>query len=364
MSISFNHLVIDRIEFEKTLDFLPYPFVIAELTEGTYQVIYVNQKFIDEVGYICEEISTIDDWYTNVYPDSRYRQEVRSAWTEKFAEAQREGRDFVQMKVLIHTKNNGDKWYEIKSSITGNLQLAALVNIHEVVSKEKELRKVNENKNNILSILTHDLRSPIITLHSLTELALQKKLSQQEFFEIIRTLNEKSRKTLDLLDTTLLWARANFDTLIVSYKEVDLKQIVHSVLAVYESSLVDKRLSVTVEIENAPLRADPDVIMILFRNILSNAIKYTPEGGSIVIGATLRVGVFTLFVKDTGIGLSHQQLEKIRALGAFSTAGTNAERGFGIGLKLCMQLVRKIKGELTFESEPGKGTRASVVVRQ
>lgn len=364
MNVSFNHLVIEKIGFEKIFDFLPYPFLIAELVDSSYEVIYVNQKFLSEVGYACEEIKTMDDWFTRAYPDSYYRHEVRSSWREKFEAAQREGRDFVQMKVLIHTKINGNKWYEIKSSIAGSLQLVAFVNIHDVISKEEELRKLNEHKNNVLSILTHDLRSPIISLHSLSELALHKKLSQDEFFEVIQALNEKSRKTLDMLDTTLIWAKSNFDVLNVSSKEVDVSQIVNSILAVYESSCTDKHLGIKVEMSATGVRTDPDIFTILVRNLLSNAIKYTPNGGTITISSKNTRGTFTLSVKDTGIGLSLEQLTKIQSLRVTSSIGTNSEKGFGIGLKLCMQLARKIKSEITHESLPGKGTCASILVKE
>jgi PAS domain-containing protein len=98
MNVSVNHLVIEKIGFEKTFDFLPYPFLIAELGDPSYEVIYVNKKFLAEVGYVCEEIKSMDDWFARAYPDSQYRNEVRSSWGERFEAAIREGRDFVQMK--------------------------------------------------------------------------------------------------------------------------------------------------------------------------------------------------------------------------------------------------------------------------
>jgi signal transduction histidine kinase len=362
MGFNLRDLVIEKIEFEKMLDFLPYPFLIAELIDGGYHVIYVNQRFLNEVGYECEEIFTMDEWFTKAYPDSQYRQEIRTGWQERFTAAVLEGRDFVQMDALIHTKNNGDIWYEVKSSIQGDLQLAAFVNRHEIIVQQQELKRVNDNKDNILSILTHDLRSPIISLQSLTDLALQKELTQEEFLALIRTLNEKSRKTLDLLDTTLLWAKSNFNVLNAEQKEADILQLVNSILAVYESSLTDKKLSIVLQLNKTTVQTDPDIVTILFRNLLSNAIKFTPDGGTITIGSEIKGKDFILSVQDTGPGLTLQQLNKLRALQILSTMGTKEEKGFGIGLKLCSQLVKKINGELVFESKPGEGTSARIVV--
>lgn len=362
MSFNLRDLVIDKIEFEKILDFLPYPFLIAELLDGAYHIIYVNQRFLDEIGYEADEVFTMDDWFTKVYPDSQYREEIRTAWGERFQAALAEGRDHVQIDALIHTKNNGDIWYEVKSSIQGDMQLVAFANKHEIITQGKELARINENKDNVLSILTHDLRSPIISLQSLTELALKNEMSQEEFMSVIRLLNEKSRKTLDLLDTTLLWAKSNFDSLSITKKGTNISQVVNSILSVYESSLTDKKLNIVLRIETSIVETDSDVITILFRNLLSNAIKFTPPGGTITIVSETSEMDFILSVRDTGPGLTDQQLKKLRTLQILSSVGTHAEKGFGIGLKLCSHLVKKINGELVFDSEPGVGTCARIVV--
>ena len=234
MSILLDNFRIDRKILQKILDFLPYPFLVAEFRNGTHTNIFVNQKFKDEIGYTIAEIPTIEDWFDKAYPDPHYREEVIKTWGMRYRVAQRKKDNSVAMTAAIHTRDMGDKWYEVKSSVFGRVQLVAFVNINEVKLKEAELKRLNENKNKMLSILNHDLRGPIANLHALSQLALSHDLSKEEFLSIVRKVSEKTFQTLEFMDTTLIWTKSNFNALAIEIKSVDLYEIVNSILVVYD----------------------------------------------------------------------------------------------------------------------------------
>lgn len=360
MTLTFNNLTSDKDFLERILDFLPYPFILSELKAGTYRNFYLNRKFYQEIGYGLEEIPTIDAWFLHAYPDEKYRQEVMSGWSIKLAAAQEAREDAVMMKVLIQTKLNGMRWYEVKASIIDNMQVVAFVNIHEEVLQQQELKKLNENKNQVLSVLTHDLRSPIQSLQGIMKLAFRDDLSQAEFIKLLRDLHERSRNILDLLDTTLLWAKSNFNTIQFKRIPVDVKQIAQQVLLAYDNFVQIKQLHVALNVsEDRPI-SDPDIVNIVLRNLISNAIKFTPMGGRIEIRGAERNGVYELVVQDSGIGMDPEVVRKVMAETGISSRGTLNEHGIGIGISLCLQLLSRINGVLSIESEPGQGTRVQI----
>lgn len=363
MILNLTDLVIKE-SLEQVLDFLPYPFLIAEEKQGVFYNLHVNHKFLDEIGYTCEEMPTVKDWFQLAYPNEQYRTEVIAEWNERFKRAQQESIDEVQMSVLIHTKSNGDNWYEVKSSVFGRFQLVAFVNTHSIITKENELRQLIDSNHQVLSVLSHDLRTPIISLNALTRLALKSNVSREEFEALLPKLHERSRQTLDLLDTTLYWAKSNFSGIQINLVNVDVREAVESVLQVYNNACIAKQLSVTVQLNHESLVTDNEILIIVIRNLLSNAIKFTPDGGRIVISASTDNTMYSLCVADTGIGLTQEDIAKILNDTHISSAGTAQEKGHGMGLRLCRQLLQKVKGTMEITSEPGKGTRVCVVFQK
>lgn len=344
------------------VDFLPYPFLIAEFRDKTYYVIYANQKFLEEIGYTCAEIPTIHDWFNRAYPDTSYREGVVMEWNDRVNQAKIEGKDYVMMKVSIHTKKGEDVWYEVKSSLSDKIQLVAFVNIQEGIEKEKELKRLNENKNHTLSILTHDLRTPIASLHSLAQLAMSADLSHEEFVVLTKALHDKSQQVIDLLDTTLLWTKSNFDKIVVKIQKVNLPEVIKKILALYESSYESKRIRITLDLNGTWPTSDTGIITIVIRNLLSNAIKFTAEEGQITIRSYQEGNACMISVQDSGTGMSEETVNKIMADQFNPSGGAHKEKGYGIGLQLCRQLLEKVEGRMEIESEIGKGTLVKILL--
>ena len=274
---------IEGIRLIKVFNYLPYPFLISELRHGTQWNIFVNDKFREEIGFTCEDIPTIEDWFDKAYPEKEYRRSVIQQWSQREAYVQATNKDAVEMHSRIHT-HRGDRWYEVKASVLGNIRFVAFVDIDQEIVKEEELLRLNQNKNTTLSILSHDLRSPLNNLHSVLQLAMHGDLTEAERNDLLGKLTDQVFNMLEFLDTTLQWTRINFNEITTERKEVDAMKIVQSLLQLYEKPTTEKNIKIHIDLGNysTPM-GDPEIISILVRNLLSNAIKYTSTGGTITI---------------------------------------------------------------------------------
>lgn len=128
--------IVPKEMLQQVLDFLPYPFLMAEFRNGVFTNVYLNQKFRDEIGYTLKEIPTIEDWFKAAYPDDTYREKVIFDWGHQGIESKKKGLNYVLLKARIQTKKSGPQWYEVKSSTFGRYQLVAFVNINSLLDKD------------------------------------------------------------------------------------------------------------------------------------------------------------------------------------------------------------------------------------
>lgn len=363
MNTPLSQLRVDALILSKVLDFLPYPFLVSERRKNTYYNVYVNRKFEEEIGYTVEEMPTIHHWFHKAYPDKEYREEVVRGWRDRINTAGIQGDDYVLMNALIHTKERGDRWYEVKSALFEDVNLVAFINIHDVILKEKELERLNENKNRTLSILSHDLRGPLKNLHTLTRMALGSQLTQEQFQETVRNVNEKTFQVLEFVETTLLWTKSNFDKVKVTYEDVYPAELVRNILVLYELSSSAKNITITNRIDpGIHFTTDRDIVTMVVRNLLSNAIKFTPDNGSITVDLAYREDGFRLEVSDTGIGMEQNTIDLLLNDNYRSREGTRQEKGLGIGLRLCRELLKKVNGTLHITSVPQAGTTVAIAL--
>jgi signal transduction histidine kinase len=321
----------------------------------------VNQRFIDEIGYDCTEMPTIAEWYELAYPDPFYRKAIINEWNERLTSARTNGHDSVTMNVVITTRNNGELWYEVKSSIGEPFNLVAFVNIQEIMSREKKLQELSDIQNKVLSILAHDVRIPVSNLFVLSKFLLQGDMSMAEFLSKIQMIYEKSSQVLEFIDTTLLWTKSNFDNLAVTTEKVDLHEVAEQVLSLYHALHTSKNISVQIDCGLDRIReTDRNIITVILRNLISNAIKFTPDNGKIRVIIETPPSGFAIHIKDTGIGMSPETIEQIHFEQYKSTMGTRDEKGLGIGLRLCKHLTKRLGGQLQINSLAGNGTAVSV----
>lgn len=352
-----NELEISRFDLQNVADFLPYPFIIAEIIENIHWNTFLNEKFLEEIGYSYNEIPTIETWYEHAYPDEEYRNQVIATWNREEIEAQRKGTVFVKSQSQVTCKNGVKRWYEIKASVINKVHVVAFVDLDKEIVLQEKLKHINQNNDRMLSILGHDLRGPIANLTSISCMASNREISQTDFSEIILLINEQSKQVLEMLETTLNWAKLNFNVIQQNETEIDFESIIYNVLEIHKSATKSKNITVCLTLESFnKIISDQEIVTIIIRNIISNAIKFTPENGSI----SIKFNDNNLVFSDTGIGMSEEMICNIWKNNYVTNRGTNNEIGIGMGLQLVLQLVEKINCKLTIESEINVGTTISL----
>lgn len=348
-----GNLNVSRIELHGVADFLPYPFIIAEVIDNVHHNTYLNEKFLEEIGYSLEEIPTIEAWYEKAYPDSDYMNKVITDWDNEQLLSQQKGKVFVKNKSYVTCKNGAKRWYEVKASVINKIHVVAFIDLDKEIKFQEELKNINANNDRMLSILGHDLRSPVANLMTISSMAKNTDISNSEFISLIGMVNDQSNQVLELLDNTFHWAKLNFNSIKLDVEIINFDQLLKSILAIYKSSYENKNIAIAVDVSQLKtIIADVEVVTIIIRNLLSNAIKFTPQNGQISIESTEN----ELIIKDNGIGMSPETIQDILHNNNFSRKGTDNEKGTGIGLQLVVNLAEKCNCKLSIESQENMGT--------
>ncbi len=229
----------------------------------------------------------------------------------------------------------------------------------ELESTTKQLEEILESRDHLMGVLAHDLRSPLATLRGLLDLINSDLLSIEEIKELSKTIEPTLQKNSDTIEGLLAWSLSQSNGLKIQPEEVNLNEIIQSVVDRQSYHLNDKKLSISLEFDDhSDAIADESAIRMVLRNLLMNAIKFTKEGGDINIRTKSLEDTNTVLieVEDTGIGIHEDLKNDLFNNVVPSRKGTNAEQGNGFGLSMCRTFVDKMSGNIYFESEQGKGS--------
>ncbi len=230
----------------------------------------------------------------------------------------------------------------------------------EIRKKNEELREINESKDKFFSIIAHDLRSPFQGLLGVSKILTEEfeSLSQDELRYFINTLNDALQNQYKFLDDLLSWSRIQSNRMEFNPKKLNLSLQIEDILMLLYHNIKNKKITLHNKIDaNLSIYADENMLALLLRNLISNAIKFTPSGGLVEIYALDRQADVLIDVNDKGVGISDENVQKLfRIDKQFTTAGTNQEKGNGLGLVLCKEIIEKHGGKIWAESSPGKGS--------
>ena len=228
---------------------------------------------------------------------------------------------------------------------------------------EKKLVELNANKDKFLSIISHDLKSPFGGLLGITDLLDNDfdELTQSEQKEMVKLIKHSANNIYDLLDDLLAWVQTQIGRMEYNFETLNLKKKSDVVLNLLNVNSSKKGIAIRNNIaDNSLVFADSISVETVIRNLLSNAIKFTPENGEIIIDSYKEDDKIVVTVSDNGIGLSQEDKNKLFKIEVHhTTVGTNKEKGTGVGLILCKELVEKNGGEIWVESELNKGSKFS-----
>ena len=227
-------------------------------------------------------------------------------------------------------------------------------------ASEKELQELNASKDKLFSIIAHDLRGPLSSLRGLTQFAENHLDSYTP--DKLKTMIVMQRTTIEnllkLLENLLTWSRLQRGILDDFPQRLPLEQVFVRNIALLHPMAVEKKLTLETSLPHGlTAYADYQMVDTVMRNLISNAIKFTPPGGKILVSARQKGQYIEISVADNGIGIDAEHLPKIFHVGTkYKRLGTAREKGTGLGLILCKDLVEKSGGRIWIESEVNKGT--------
>lgn len=240
---------------------------------------------------------------------------------------------------------------------------------NELITRQKEklsglyenLQELNATKDKFFSIIAHDLKNPISSFRNMTEVVLKEynEFNEEERLEIINLINDSAKFIQSLLENLLTWSRAQRGKIVYKPEYQDLGFIAKNNVSLLQVQAESKKLTLISEIpENTIAYIDANMITTVLRNLMSNAIKFTPQYGKVKVYAEEERDEYIITVEDNGVGIEPADLNKLFKLDTNrTTEGTNEEKGTGLGLILCKEFVDKHSGRIWAESEVGKGSK-------
>src|SRR2546421_957022 len=222
-----------------------------------------------------------------------------------------------------------------------------------------QLTELNSLKNKLFSVISHDLKTPMYALRNLFQNVQEYDLPAEEIKNLLPDVVNELNYTTGLMENLLQWARSQMQSNSVRPQQIDVFKLVTEVSQLLKIQAEAKQIRLDCKVDpQLFVFADRDMINLVLRNLVSNAIKFTPEKGKIIIRAEEKRSFIELSVKDNGVGISSENLEKLFNE-YYTSKGTANESGTGLGLMLCKEFLAKNGGQMKVQSEEGKGSTFS-----
>ena len=377
-SVSKNELVAILCEQYEILDIVSeltsdYFFQLS-LCDDSFHVDWIKGKFEEITGYPKEIIADLPKWISLIHPDDVHI--VKNA-TKKVlsnfrsvAEYRFESRSGEIKWLCDYTYPVWDETQNKVTKIIGAVKDITATKLAEEALKESEqrllnysneLKTLNISKDKLFSIIAHDLREPFTGIVGNLEL-LNDSLSsftKDETENMVQDALECAKSAYMLLENLLEWTRIQKGNSLAEPTNLKLSDLAESAVKLLTTAISNKRISVINNIDkNLQVLADERMILSVFRNLISNAVKFSADGGRILISSNLESDLVTICVEDDGIGISNENVKRLFCKDThYSTPGTNKEKGSGLGLILCKEFVEKNGGRIWVKSEIHKGSR-------
>jgi PAS domain S-box-containing protein len=231
----------------------------------------------------------------------------------------------------------------------------------KVKESELKLKKLNETKDKLFSVIAHDLKSPFNVILGYSRLIgeIIRKSDIEKSEEYLDIIASSAQNTIILLDNLLTWARSQTGQIVFNPEKLVLKHVIESVLELIDSSAKFKEIEIHNNVsDNIITLSDFNLLKIILQNLISNAIKFTNHGGEINLDAKPDQNFVELVVSDNGTGIVDKRIKSLFTIESnMPTVGTADEKGSGLGLVICREFVEKQGGKIWVESKPGKGSR-------
>jgi signal transduction histidine kinase len=229
----------------------------------------------------------------------------------------------------------------------------------------RELTELNALKNKMFGVISHDLKAPMHAIRNLFSDVEQKKIPAATFKKLMPEVVNDLNYTVGLMDNLLQWVKTQMQSEVVYLQRVDAGQLLEEAVQLVRLQADRKQIKIELHAEEEVYGImDREMIHLVLRNLLSNAIKFTPVNGTITAGINSNRSLIEVFIQDTGTGISHETLQKIRGKDFYTTKGTANEAGTGLGLMLCKEYLHRNDSQLQIESHLGQGSIFSFTLQK
>jgi len=255
--------------------------------------------------------------------------------------------------------------FDNNNNITGSIHIARDISDrkrmeNELKQKNIELQEINATKDKFFKIIAHDLKNPFISLLGASELLHENayKYNSDKIAKLTKILNDSAKSGYDMLLNMLEWSRSQAGSMIFQPEKINLIEQIHKNHQNLIEHACSKKINLSFEIAvDMQVYADKNMLDTILRNLVSNALKFTPTGGEVIVSSKKENSLVIISVKDTGVGIKESDFDKLfRTDIKFSNPGTEHEVGTGLGLLLCKEFVEKHGGKIWIESEVDKGS--------
>ncbi len=226
-----------------------------------------------------------------------------------------------------------------------------------IIRQNQELEELNQEKNRLFSLISHDLRAPLNSIQGYLELLTDTTLPEAEKFKIETQLLSLTKHTQEMLFNLLSWSKSQLSGNAVELQSLNVYKTLEGTMEMLQNAADKKGIALKNLIDEAiQIKADADMVQLVVRNLLNNAIKFTGDDGEIVIKTQRDGNNCVISIKDNGTGIPLEKQDEIFSLKIKSALGTKKEKGVGLGLFLCGQLIELQSGKIWFNSKPGIGS--------
>ncbi|MBC6113063.1 tetratricopeptide repeat-containing sensor histidine kinase [Pedobacter sp. CCM 8938] len=242
--------------------------------------------------------------------------------------------------------------------------------LNKIINKQKrELEQLSRVKDRIFSVVSHDMRTPVNSLISFIQMLEEGNIEQDKLNRYAASLKNNLTYTSTMMENLLNWAASQMQGFNPYLEELNVQETTTEVINTLKQHALQKNISVNNHIEEGTFcKADSNMLSLVLRNLISNAIKFTPNEGSVTINAVTVNDELHINVSDTGVGMSPAQISHFNKPGylgsGVSTLGTNKEKGTGLGLLLCRTFISLMDGEISVNADYKSGSQFVISLKQ
>ena len=320
------------------------------------------------LSQLYHKANNADSAYHYLHQYISTRDSIANEETIKALANQRADFEISQKQSELDLINQQKKNRQILAISFGGVALLSLVFLafyYRAYLKRKrlalKLENLNATKDKFFSIVSHDLRGPVGEFNGIGMLIKEflKEKSYDELAEISEHIDKSAQSLSELLDNLLSWAVQQQGQIPYKPTSLDLNELVDTTIAIFEAKARAKNITLYSAInERVRIEGDRDTTMTILRNLVGNALKFTPPNGKVWMTASYTEDKVEIQIHDTGLGMSEEQITRLFQLGgaAKRSFGTEGETGLGIGLQLVKEFVSLNRGTLEVKSKEGKGS--------